>query len=629
MRLGKHELNTTIDEYHNQLNDIARDEKTLVYLDTNILAYMYKLHAKARKEFYNWVVLLKNKNRIFIPNWAANEYSNRVTTGRLRDYTNASVNNNVNPSNANKMYEALYEMAALFVDDSILPKYGHDADRDKYLADFRDAINQLNRYTKPFKTQFKVGEIHKEIDDNFSDVVLESNVSELCARADSEGPSRFQHRLPPGFEDGGKDENTFGDLIIWFEILDDAASKNTSFEKVLFLTNDEKKDWVYAPTDRVQLVNEQRKTIPNKKPQIKIAHPRLIDEFKSKVGHERLTVCSLANLIESLSKQQPTHFTNIAGAIQIDIQIDSTDPVDHDEGQPHQEEPEMGGLDGEVVADVVDQNTAEIGLEEETGVQDEPLPHEQDDPFEYSNEALQDEHYPSEAPGEINEIIEKLKSHNWYQQNPAITKVLSVLQHDSEPSAVFVLGRNIYQSACGNSQKATEFIASLDTKLSKLDDEVANHLLAGMVFEIYFDAHGLPRQFTKFDYANKVLSVITKHRYESAKEYIVRKIVEADIDLAFHPGSTAEPKLTINLVMEPQEGRDDTYNLTSVVFDGNELLVDDDEQFGFISKNYDIFEIRDTISNHFSVPTWALETNGEHIAFGDVLVVPEDKKLSI
>ncbi|NOH31561.1 hypothetical protein F0244_25995 [Vibrio mediterranei] len=395
------------------------------------------------------------------------------------------------------MYEALYEMAALFVDDSILPKYGHDADRDKYLSDFRDAINNLDRYTKPFKTQFKVGEIHKEIDDNFSGVVLESNVSELCARADREGPSRFQHRLPPGFEDGGKDENTFGDLIIWFEILDDAASKNTSFDKVLFLTNDEKKDWVYAPTDRVHLVKGKRKTIANKKPQIKIVHPRLIDEFKSKVGHDQLTVGSLANLIESLSKEKPTDFTNIAGAIQVDIQIDSTDPVDHDEGQPQQVEPQIGGVDDDVVADAVDQNTAEIGLEEETDVQEERLPHDEDAPFEYSNEALQDEHYPSEAPGEINEIIEKLKSHNWYQQNPAIAKVLSILQHDSDPSEVFVLGRNIYQSVCGNSQKATEFIASLDRKLSNIDYEVANHLLAGMVFEIYFDAHGQPRELKK------------------------------------------------------------------------------------------------------------------------------------
>ncbi|WP_146144108.1 PIN-like domain-containing protein [Photobacterium phosphoreum] len=627
MRLGHYELDTTIDEYQKLLNDIASDEKTLVYLDTNILAYMYKLHANARKEFYNWVGVLKNKQRIFIPNWAANEYSNRVTTGKLRDYTNGSGSNkNVTPSNANKMYEALYEMAALFVDDSILTKYGHTADRAKYLSDFRDAINQLDKYTKPFNTQFNVGEIHKEIADNFSDIVLESDVSVLCARADSEGPSRFQHRLPPGFEDGGKDENKFGDLIIWFEILEHAASNKASFEKILFITNDEKKDWVYAPTSRVQIVNGHRKSIANKKPQIKIAHPRLTDEFKITIGHDRLTVCTLANLIESLSKQQPTHYTNIAGAIQIDIQTDSIDSSD-DEGQLEQEKTQTDDVGGEVIVGVVDNDTAEIGLEEENVEQDELSLHDEDTPFEYLEVALHDSHYSSEAPGEINEIIEQLKSHNWYQQNPAITKVLSVLQHDCDPSAVFVLGRNIYQSACGNSQKATEFIASLNTKLSKLDDEVANHLLTGMVFEIYFDAQGHPRDYTKFDYADTVLSVMTKDRYEGAREYIERKIDDANIRLAFVPGSSGEPKLPITLKTEPQEDRENRYKLTSVVFNDEELLVDDND--GRSPKNYNILEIRDIISNHYSVPTWALDNDSEIKVYGPVLIIPEDKKLSV
>ncbi|NOH31560.1 hypothetical protein [Vibrio mediterranei] len=125
------------------------------------------------------------------------------------------------------------------------------------------------------------------------------------------------------------------------------------------------------------------------------------------------------------------------------------------------------------------------------------------------------------------------------------------------------------------------------------------------------------------------MSVITKDRYISAKEYIARKIAEAEIQLAFIPGSTAKPKLVIALVTEPQEDRDGAYNLISVSFEGDELLVDDDDVFSFISKKHNILTIRDTISKHFSVPTWALVTESEHKDFGDVLMVPEDKKLSI
>jgi hypothetical protein len=56
--------------------------------------------------------------------------------------------------------------------------------------------------------------------------------------------NRFNGRVPPGYEDGAKQENAFGDLIFWQEILEHAKDSSA----VVILSNDTKSDWRhYAP----------------------------------------------------------------------------------------------------------------------------------------------------------------------------------------------------------------------------------------------------------------------------------------------------------------------------------------------------------------------------------------------
>lgn len=624
MRLGCYEFDTTVEEHHKRLQEIASDAKTLIFLDTNILAYMYKLHANARKEFFDWAKTIKKQDRLFLPHWAANEYSNRVTTNNLHDYTNRKKNSdNVNPDKAKKMYDTLYEMASLFVDEEILDSCNFSGDRTQFLDEFKNAINSLDTYTRAFKTQFKVGDIHKEIVENFSDIVLESNLSELCARADQEGPSRFEHRLPPGFKDDKKGENRFGDLIIWFEILTKAHELEETFDKVLFVSNDEKSDWVYAPTQRANENKSKRKIVANKNPVLKIAHPRLVDEFESKVGHKNFTMCTLADLIESLSKVEPALLTNIAGAIQIEIQIESDDEAAtaNDELDEVQAEPE-------VVGNVPTDTGNELGAANNEPYETENTHvFDNDVVFEYEIEALEDSLYQCDAPGEINEIIIELKTHNWYKQNPAIIKIMSLAHLDLDPSASFVLGRNIYQAACGNSQKAIEFMTSLVRKLSIFNNDIANHMLAGMVFEIYFNTRGQPREQTKFDYAETVLKVITNDTYKPAKNFIRTKVLA--LNLIFIPGDLNEPKHDIVIKVTEDETKENSFILNSVQFNDQELIEDDDEgpDSNWSSRVYTAIDIWEYISEEYSIPKLALRIQNEHNLTFQNLLIPEGKKL--
>jgi len=65
----------TIEEHLDNIAHLLKNEKTLFFLDTNILAYLYKLHEAARQEFYDWAEPLVKSNRLKIPMWSAQEYA--------------------------------------------------------------------------------------------------------------------------------------------------------------------------------------------------------------------------------------------------------------------------------------------------------------------------------------------------------------------------------------------------------------------------------------------------------------------------------------------------------------------------------------------------------------------------
>lgn len=599
---GYHHIEKTMDEHIREIAELALSPQTLIILDTNILAYLYKLHEAARQEFFAWSDAAVLSERLAIPAWAASEYLSRVTGKNLESYTPKSKE----PTQIKKALENLHQTAALFVDDEILRRTSFQGDRVAYINGFRAAIEELEKHLGVFKHQFDAGTIHQQIQDHLSTCILDSDLSSLCSRAAHEGAARFEHRMPPGFKDGNKDENPYGDLIIWYEILEKSNAASAQFPKVLFVTNDEKSDWVYAPKMRSQIVRDVRKSVGNAAPEIKIIDPRLVSEFKRKTGHPDITICTLATLIEGLSRGNGTEFSQLAAAIQVNTQellIDAaaTAQVENDVAVVPEQEVQLPEADAEneVVA-------VEVPAMEEV----EPL-------LQYSQEALADALYQVDAPSTINEIIDELKSHNWYTQNPAILKISSIHHETFPPSSWFVLGRNIYQAACGNSQKAMEFMGSLEPRLANFPEETAKHILAGILFEIYFDAQGQFRDTFKFSYAEKPLSLVTKQKYTDVVVFIRSKLEPHIGRLKFLPGETASKRVVIlSTPIARAEGEDDenVSELNSVTLDDIELMEEIPEPQGggqwehlFRTQTLYINRIREQISEELAIPKWALE----------------------
>lgn len=629
MLFGHHTYDKTMDEHLQEIAALASDPQTLVFLDTNILAYLYKLHEAARREFFEWSDTVTAASRLAIPGWAASEYLSRVTSKTLDSYTPKSKE----PSQAKKALDALYETASLFVDEPLLSRIAFAGDRVAYLNGFRQAIDALEQYTRAFSQQFDPGVIHQQVVEHLSAATLDSDLTVLCTRASQEGSARFEHRLPPGFRDGNKNENRYGDLIIWFEILDKSATSAAAFPNVLFITNDEKSDWVYAPRMRTEIVAGARKSVGNSNPSIKLADPRLISEFQRRTLNSNFVICSLATLIEALSKVNATQFAQLAAAIQIATQEEEITLLTAAEAEASAVTPSDAAAPAELTP---------AAVEEPTETQPDVLLIQPNGPVEpilhYDQEALQDSQYQADAPSDINAVIRALKSLNWYTQNPAIVQIQTIRDEAFTPASWFVLGRNIYQAACGNSQKAMEFMAALESNLAQFPPDTAQHLLAGMLFEIYFDSRGQFRGVIKFGYADKPLALVAEHAYENTCNFIQFHLQDYRAQIKFLPGE--REKRTVRIVSVPIEQQEENatrqpvYELQSVTLDGVELMRDLSEQAvisvpRWLSQSK-LSQKRLTaeISEDLAIPKWALTyVFDPQVPGGAQLVVPEGREI--
>lgn len=106
----------------------------------------------------------------------------------------------------------------------------------------------------------------------------------------------------------------------------------------------------------------------------------------------------------------------------------------------------------------------------------------------YSESVVKDAEY--QELGEIGGLIEEIRSCDYNRQNPAIDRLWAKKAADLDKNQQFVFGRNLLQ-ASSSSFSAQRFMNSLVANLRKYQtQEQDNHVLNGILFEIFFDSHG-------------------------------------------------------------------------------------------------------------------------------------------
>lgn len=229
-------------------------ENCLFVLDANVLLNIYRFTPSTRDDFIK--VLEKISNRLWVPYQAALEYQmNRL------DVINQQV------KAYDKIQESLSQNKNKIISDLKLYKkhpYIQIANHIEKIEGIYSEINKdlaLNKQEHPDLTyDDKLGAtITNLLDGKVGPVYPPEKLEKIYIL----GKQRYDNKIPPGFKDIGKENNEqYGDLILWCQIISHAKSTN---KPIILITDDSKDDWWRKSNGKIigphpELINEMLST---------------------------------------------------------------------------------------------------------------------------------------------------------------------------------------------------------------------------------------------------------------------------------------------------------------------------------------------------------------------------------
>lgn len=566
MRFPKLELD--IDKYMQDISALLTSEDCHLFIDTNIISQLYKLNDDARSDFYAWVSTVSD--RFHIPNWVVHEYQKRYVGQRTKDYLTELENGDVV-----KRLKSLSYFVKGFISDSLLVGSLYQGKKTELFEEIDEVADKFDKIHNAITKRLAEHQlnVHADILKTLQVYTLSSNIYAVVKSIRRDGGLRFAHLLPPGFEDAGKDSNQFGDLIIWRELL--SYCKAHGVTKAIWITRDAKSDMVYTPQNQTSFGR------PVTDGKIAIAHESLVYEFSQALGQstEDFYVINFMTLVKSLAP----HYQNLAKSFQI-----VTAPEDDQEESAIMDNGEE--LDAQM-EEYQDPQFTIRGEEATTRL--------------YSQRAMADKDCEEWCDDpQVRLLIKKLKSHNWYTQNEAIYTLSKMKQPvDTETvlgrDMVFVLGRNIYQSAVGSAFTAIDYLRNLKSYIHGWSLTAQKALVDGMLFEVFFNSKGEIRlgQFKAF-YFEELLEQIDSLKLDSAYQFINSKLEEQK-DIRFVPEVHSEKEYIFVFEFERVD-KDGKAITKSLKINGVDVSLSFDRGFTFLFAQRE--ELEEKLALYYAIP---------------------------
>ena len=312
------------------------DNATHIYVDTSFLMWLTKIGTPSRAQLFAWLTETI-PDRLHVPIWAAHEYLKHYTRRTvLDDFT--AIRREVQAF-ARRTYDRLRP----FIDEPVGPRARDPA---TFRTDVRKALNTLDDLLNaagPWTTEYQrhtteVLEFINGHTPNSSSVYTDLGTVSTYAH------SRLAGEVPPGFKDLWKNRkplsktednvpppgaNTYGDLLLWKEILSHAASVNAT--GIVLVTNDFKNDWRMGhqtnedPSDPgLRAIRKSWKPVPR-------PHPMLLFEARNDAGVNSLELIDSVYLGAYLKEVAET---DAAAFIDVAVSPDPNGDNDPPEGEP-------------------------------------------------------------------------------------------------------------------------------------------------------------------------------------------------------------------------------------------------------------------------------------------------------
>lgn len=225
-------MKNAIKEFLEPTNDEKQElwEKCVFVFDTNVLLNLYRYSAKTRTSLL--AAFESFKDRIWIPYQVAFEFMRKrceVIYETVHRYDQFSKEIDAFTSKATETLR-------------LTPKDEEINDLKRYLYKWLDSNKERNLLVENASDDEILNRILSIFDGRIGDKVDDEELSQIK----KEGKERFEKSIPPGYKDDKKknnetdDNNAYGDLIIWKQIIKFVKENNVG---IVFVTHDQKEDW--------------------------------------------------------------------------------------------------------------------------------------------------------------------------------------------------------------------------------------------------------------------------------------------------------------------------------------------------------------------------------------------------
>ncbi|WP_313370952.1 PIN-like domain-containing protein [Sedimentibacter sp.] len=216
----------------------------IISVDTSALIFLQECNAELAK--YVMDTLLFAEDRIWITpqvaqcemvkNFSYSDNNDYGSIGRLNKFQKTLTNSvtkidNVFITLSNELREEGHELLADVITSANTNELFYSM-----LSEFNTRAKETSDENRKFIQSGLVKIFQHELCKKTSNVFNDEEIAQIK----EEGIQRYENKIPPGYCDHKKDDNEFGDLIVWKELLQ--KSKLTK-RPILFITRDKKEDW--------------------------------------------------------------------------------------------------------------------------------------------------------------------------------------------------------------------------------------------------------------------------------------------------------------------------------------------------------------------------------------------------
>ena len=513
-------------EFSDRIQSLLADNDTHVYVDTSFLMWLTKIGTPSRAQLFAW--LAENiADRLHVPIWAAHEY--------LKHYTKRTVLDDFNSirKELQSFARRTYDRLRPFIDEPVGPRAYDPA---TFRTDIRNALNTLDgllHIAGPWTTEYQrhTTEVLKFINGhtpNSSSVYTDLGTLSTYAH------SRLTGAVPPGFNDLWKNRNplsktddntpapganTYGDLLLWKEILSHA--KSVGGAAIILVTNDFKNDWRMGRQTNEDPKDPELRAIRKSWKPVPRPHPMLLFEARNDAGVNSLELIDSVYLGAYLKRVAET-----AAPAFIDVAV-TPDPNTPDDSSS--EEPSAPPTN-DVPASPAPEST-----------EDEPL--FSDPPSVHNSLAnLRSALLQSRLP--LNPRSKQLLD-SWIGQdseNSPFWRIHADTLVDVDHTHLTAAARTLHDRALDQHAGSTEALADIAATIERLPPNTAAAIYFGLLSSMFLEQpHNEPRIPPKSSIAGQLLALRCTHFGRHAVTVLSRHLHRAAERPLYVPTSDTHP----------------------------------------------------------------------------------------